>query len=159
MPEAFALRAGSKARPAPKAPPCRPSHDAQAERPLPLGMHMMEPRENAWPAGHIAAAAAAPPSHVRPPHNAPAQRFPLPDVYALRPSDMAREEPAQTGMHPPHARPPQSAPAQRFPVLDAHVLKPCGQTKEGAPQAGPLSGKPCEAAKRVQVADLSPEVG
>ena len=160
VPEAFALRAGSKAQQAAEAPPFRPSHDAQAARSLPPGMHMMEPREKAWPAGHIAAAAYAPPpssSHV-PPHSASAQRFPLPDAYALKPGDVAREKPAQSGMHPPHALPPQSVPAQRFPVLDAQVLKPTGQPKEGAPQENPLCLRPGEGVLHVKGRTSSPGV-
>lgn len=126
VPEAIGLRLGTSARQAPEALPVRPSHDGQAERPLPPGAHIMAQRDKTWDARQYGAA----PPHLRPPHSAPAQRFPLPETYALRQSDMVRE---------------QGAPAQRFPQLDTHVLKPPAQPKEGASRAGAPSERPCAA--------------
>ncbi len=142
MPEAMELRFGSKVRQAPEPLPVRPSHDGQAERPLPPGAYVMAPRKYSWePRQGVAApppnAPPTAPPNARPPVSVPTQRFPLPEAFALNPSDKAAEEPAQSGQDVPQARPPQHAAAQRFPVMDAHILKPSGQAKEGVPSCRP----------------------
>ena len=132
VPEAMQLRFGSKVRQTPEPLPVRPTHDGQAERPLPPGAYMMAPRNFSW---EPRLSAAAPPPDARPPIGVPAQRFPLPEAYALTPSDKAAEEAAYSGQDLPQARPPQHAAPQRFPVMDVHILKPFGQDKEGASHA------------------------
>lgn len=130
------LRFGSKIRQAPEPLPVRPSHEGQAERPLPPGAYVMAPRKYSWEPRQ---SVAPPPQHARPPISIAGQRFPLPEAYALTPSDKAAEEAAQSGQDLPQLQPLQHAPAQRFPVMDAHVLKPSGQANEGTSHADLLS--------------------
>ncbi len=155
VPEAMQLRFGSKIRQAPEPLPVRPTHDGQAERPLPPGAYVMAPRRYSWePRQRVA----APPPHAqspisvppaRPPISAPAQRFPLPEAFALNLSDKAAEDAMQSGHDPSLAQPPQ-----RYPVMDAHVLKPSGQPKEGAPHGDFLS---CPEASCLALADCFDE--